>query len=121
MIRDQFRSYCKEKLLPRVIEANRKAIFDRRIISELGGMGVLGCTTKGFGAAGVSSVACGLLAKELEAIDSGYRSAFTVQSLVIDAIATYGSEAQKNLYLPRLGTYMYFLFIILVCYLYFEL
>ena len=104
MIRDQFRSYCKEKLLPRVIEANRKEIFDRAIIKELGDMGVLGCTVKGYGAAGTTSVAYGLLAKEIEGIDSGYRSAFSVQSsLVIGAIEAYGTDAQKDRLLPKLS------------------
>ncbi|KAJ8686583.1 hypothetical protein QAD02_022377 [Eretmocerus hayati] len=103
MVRDQFRAYCQEKLLPRVIEANRREIFDRSIIKELGDMGVLGCTVKGYGAAGVSSVAYGLLAKEIESIDSGYRSAFSVQSsLVIGAIDAYGSDEQKEKFLPKL-------------------
>ncbi|XP_014208420.1 glutaryl-CoA dehydrogenase, mitochondrial [Copidosoma floridanum] len=103
MVRDQFRAYCNEKLLPRVVEANRREIFDRAIIKELGDMGVLGCTLKGYGAAGVSNVAYGLLTKEVEAVDSGYRSAFSVQSsLVIGAIAKYGSEEQKERFLPKL-------------------
>ncbi|XP_014236411.1 glutaryl-CoA dehydrogenase, mitochondrial [Trichogramma pretiosum] len=103
IIRDQFRTYCNEKLLPRVIEANRHEKFDRAIIKEFGDLGVLGCTVKGYGAAGVSSVAYGLLAKEVEAIDSGYRSAFSVQSsLVIGAIEAYGSDAQKDRLLPKL-------------------
>lgn len=103
LVRDQFRGYCREKLLPRVLEANRKEIFHKEIIRELGEMGVLGCTMKGYGAAGVSSVAYGLLAKEIEAIDSGYRSAFSVQSsLVAGAIYAHGDETQKQKYLPRL-------------------
>lgn len=104
MIRDQFRSYCKEKLLPRVIEANRNEIFHKEIIKELGSIGVLGCTVKGYGAAGVSSVAYGLLAKEIESVDSGYRSAYSVQSsLVIGSIEAYGSNEQKEKYLPKLS------------------
>ncbi|XP_011495197.1 PREDICTED: glutaryl-CoA dehydrogenase, mitochondrial [Ceratosolen solmsi marchali] len=103
LIRDQFRNYCEEKLLPRVINANRSETIDSAIIKELGEMGVLGCTTKGYGAAGISSVAYGLLAKEIEAIDSGYRSMFSVQSsLVIGAIDAYGSDAQKERFLPQL-------------------
>ncbi|XP_012278878.1 glutaryl-CoA dehydrogenase, mitochondrial [Orussus abietinus] len=101
--RDQFRAYCQEKLLPRVTEANRKEIFDKTIMREMGQLGLLGCTIKGYGAAGVSSVAYGLLAREVEAVDSGYRSAFSVQSsLVAGAIDMYGNEKQKQQYLPRL-------------------
>ncbi|CAK9799344.1 Glutaryl-CoA dehydrogenase, mitochondrial [Anthophora quadrimaculata] len=103
LIRDQFRSYCKEKLLPRVVEANRNEVFHKEIMRELGELGVLGCTMKGYGGAGVSSVAYGLLAREIEAVDSGYRSAFSVQSsLAAGAIYTHGSEKQKQKYLPKL-------------------
>ncbi|XP_076633263.1 glutaryl-CoA dehydrogenase, mitochondrial [Colletes latitarsis] len=103
LIRDQFRSYCQERLLPRVIEANRKEIFHKEIMRELGELGILGCTMKGFGAAGVSSVAYGLLAREVEAVDSGYRSAFSVQSsLVAGAIYSHGDESQKERFLPKL-------------------
>lgn len=104
LTRDQFRSYCQEKLLPRVIEANRKEHFDREIMREMGQIGILGCTMKGYGAAGVSSVAYGLLAKEIESVDSGYRSALSVQSsLVSGAIYMYGSDSQKERFLPKLG------------------
>ncbi|XP_033220517.1 glutaryl-CoA dehydrogenase, mitochondrial [Belonocnema kinseyi] len=103
IIRDQFRTYCKEKLLPRIVAANRNEFFDLNIMKELGSMGVIGCTLKGYGAAGVSNVAYGLLAKEIEEIDSGYRSAFSVQSsLVAGAIYSYGSEEQKQKFLPKL-------------------
>ncbi|XP_012248425.1 glutaryl-CoA dehydrogenase, mitochondrial [Bombus impatiens] len=103
LVRDQFRSYCREKLLPRVLEANRKEIFHKEIIREMGELGALGCTMKGYGAAGVSSVAYGLLAKEVEAVDSGYRSALSVQSsLVAGAIYEHGDEAQKQRFLPKL-------------------
>ncbi|KYN13998.1 Glutaryl-CoA dehydrogenase, mitochondrial, partial [Trachymyrmex cornetzi] len=96
LIRDQFRSYCQEQVLPNVIEANRKEHFDREIVKQMGQLGVLGCTMKGYGGAGVSSVAYGLLAREIEKIDSGYRSAFSVQSsLSIGAIYMFGSDAQK--------------------------
>ncbi|OAD54720.1 Glutaryl-CoA dehydrogenase, mitochondrial [Eufriesea mexicana] len=102
-IRDQFRSYCQEKLLPRVVEANRGEIFHKEIMRELGQLGILGCTMSGYGAAGVSSVAYGLLAKEIEAVDSAYRSALSVQSsLVCGAIYTHGDESQKQRYLPKL-------------------
>ncbi|XP_043466700.1 glutaryl-CoA dehydrogenase, mitochondrial [Leptopilina heterotoma] len=103
MMRDQFRVYCKENLLPRVIDANRNEYFDIAIMKELGKMGVLGCTIKDYGGAGVSNVTYGLLTKEVEKIDSGYRSAFSVQSsLVAGAIYSYGSEEQKKKYLPSL-------------------
>ncbi|XP_018055272.1 PREDICTED: glutaryl-CoA dehydrogenase, mitochondrial isoform X2 [Atta colombica] len=102
-MRDQFRSYCQEQLLPNVIEANRKEHFDREIVKQMGQLGVLGCTMKGYGGAGVSSVAYGLLAKEIEKIDSGYRSAFSVQSsLSIGAIYMFGSNAQKERFLPKM-------------------
>jgi glutaryl-CoA dehydrogenase len=95
MIRNQFRDYCKEKLMPRVIEANRTETFDRSIIKELGDIGVLGCTVQGYGAAGVSSVAYGLLAKEIEAVDSGYRSAFSVQSSLVIGVFLYLSTTRR--------------------------
>ncbi|XP_076762904.1 glutaryl-CoA dehydrogenase, mitochondrial [Xylocopa sonorina] len=105
LIRDQFRSYCREKLMARVIEANRKEIFHKEIMRELGELGVLGCTMMGYGAANVSYVAYGLLAKEVEYVDSGYRSALSVQSsLVAGAIYEHGDEAQKQRYLPKLVT-----------------
>ncbi|KAG5331627.1 GCDH protein, partial [Acromyrmex charruanus] len=103
LMRDQFRSYCQEQLLPNVIEANRKEHFDRNIVKQMGQLGVLGCTMKGYGGAGVSSVAYGLLAREIEKIDSGYRSAFSVQSsLSIGAIYMFGSNAQKERFLPKM-------------------
>ncbi|KAJ8982958.1 hypothetical protein NQ317_005275 [Molorchus minor] len=103
LVRDQFRSYCKERLLPRVIEANRKEIFHREIMNEVGELGVLGCTIKEYGCAGVSNVAYGLLTREVERIDSGYRSAVSVQSsLVMGAIYDCGSPEQKQRYIPLL-------------------
>ncbi|XP_011140133.1 glutaryl-CoA dehydrogenase, mitochondrial [Harpegnathos saltator] len=103
LIRDQFRSYCQERLLPRVIEANRKEHFDKEVMREMGQLGALGCTIKGYGAAGVSSVAYGLIAREVESVDSGYRSAYSVQSsLVAQAIYTFGSDALKERFLPKL-------------------
>ncbi|XP_066158577.1 glutaryl-CoA dehydrogenase, mitochondrial [Euwallacea fornicatus] len=104
IIRDQFRTYCQEKLMPRIIEANRHEIFDRKIMNELGDIGVLGCTIKGYNCAGVSNVAYGLLAREVERVDSSYRSAFSVQSsLAMGAIYMYGSEEQKQQYLPLMA------------------
>lgn len=104
-IRDSFKAYCNEKLVPRIIEANRNEIFDREIYKEMGEMGVLGCTIKGYGCAGVSSVTYGLLTRELDGVDSAYRSAMSVQSsLAMGAIYMYGSEEQKQKYLPRMAT-----------------
>ncbi|XP_053609919.1 glutaryl-CoA dehydrogenase, mitochondrial [Plodia interpunctella] len=103
-IRDSFRAYCKEKLLPRIIEANRKEVFNREIYKEMGELGVLGCTIKGYGCAGVSYVTYGLLTRELDGIDSGYRSAMSVQSsLAMGSINLYGTEEQKQKYLPRMA------------------
>uniref|UniRef100_A0A7N5PAH6 Glutaryl-CoA dehydrogenase, mitochondrial n=1 Tax=Ailuropoda melanoleuca TaxID=9646 RepID=A0A7N5PAH6_AILME len=104
LIRDTFRTYCQERLMPRILLANRNEVFHREIISEMGELGVLGPTIKGYGCAGVSSVAYGLLARELERVDSGYRSAMSVQSsLVMHPIYTYGSKEQQQKYLPRLA------------------
>ncbi|KAJ1925619.1 hypothetical protein IWQ60_004442 [Tieghemiomyces parasiticus] len=96
--------YCQEQLMPRVLEANRHETFDRRILEEMGELGLLGSTIQGYGCAGVSSVAYGLTAREVERVDSGYRSAMSVQSsLVMHPINAYGSEAQKQKYLPDLA------------------
>lgn len=104
IIRDSFKSYCQEKLQPRVLLANRNEVFHREIMNEMGDLGVLGCTLNGYGCAGVSNVAYGLLAREVEKIDSGYRSAFSVQSsLVMGAIYSYGTDLQKEKYLPLLA------------------
>ncbi|CAH0398394.1 unnamed protein product [Chilo suppressalis] len=100
-IRDSFKAYCNEKLLPRVIEANRNEVFDRSIYKEMGELGVLGCTIKGYGCAGVSNVTYGLITRELDGVDSAYRSAMSVQSsLAMGAIYMYGSEEQKQKFLP---------------------
>uniref|UniRef100_A0A4W6F781 Glutaryl-CoA dehydrogenase, mitochondrial n=1 Tax=Lates calcarifer TaxID=8187 RepID=A0A4W6F781_LATCA len=104
MIRDSFRDYCQEKLMPRIIMANRHEHFHREIVSEMGELGVLGPTIKGYGCAGTSYVAYGLIAREVERVDSGYRSVMSVQSsLVMHPINAYGTEAQKEKYLPRLA------------------
>ena len=105
MIRDSARDYCQEKLLPRVIEANRHEKFHREILNEMGALGFLGCTLEGYGCAGINYVSYGLLAREVERVDSGYRSAFSVQSsLVMYPIHTFGTEAQKQKYLPKLAS-----------------
>eukprot|EP00794_Sanderia_malayensis_P008110 gene8110-8979_t len=105
MIRDQVRQYCTEKLMPGIIMANRHEIFDREIMNEFGKLGVLGCTLQGYGCSGVSDVTYGLIAREVERVDSSYRSAMSVQSsLVMYPIYTYGTEAQRLKYLPKLAT-----------------
>ncbi|MCJ8268914.1 MAG: acyl-CoA dehydrogenase family protein, partial [Psychrosphaera sp.] len=106
MVRDTAHKYCQEKLMPRVLEANRHEIFHREIMNELGELGLLGCTIpEKYGCAGVNSVIYGLVAREVERVDSGYRSAMSVQSsLVMHPIYAYGTEEQRVKYLPRLAT-----------------
>ena len=106
MIRDAARKFCQEKLMPRVIEANRKEIFHREIMNEMGAMGFLGSTIpEEYGGAGLNHVAYGLIAREVERVDSGYRSAMSVQSsLVMYPIFTYGTEEQRKKYLPKLAS-----------------
>ncbi len=102
-IRDAAHDYCQEKLFPRVLEANRHERFDRSIMNEMGEMGFLGATLDSHGCAGVGYVAYGLIAREVERVDSGYRSAFSVQSsLVMYPIWAFGSEDQKDRFLPKL-------------------
>jgi hypothetical protein len=103
-IRDTARDYCQENLLPRVKDAYRTEDFDKKIMAEMGELGLLGATIEGHGCAGVSSVAYGLIAREVERVDSGYRSAMSVQSsLVMHPINEFGSEEQKERFLPRLA------------------
>jgi len=105
MVRDSARAYCQEKLAPRVLEATRKEKFDREIMNEMGALGFLGSTIEGYGCAGVNSVCYGLTAREVERVDSGYRSAMSVQSsLVMHPIHAYGTETQRRKYLPKLAT-----------------
>jgi glutaryl-CoA dehydrogenase len=104
LVRDSARDYCQDKLMPRVLEANRHERFDREIMNELGALGLLGATIDGYGCAGVNYVSYGLVAREVERVDSGYRSAMSVQSsLVMHPIYAYGTEAQRQKYLPRLA------------------
>jgi glutaryl-CoA dehydrogenase len=99
------RSFAREKLFPGIIEANRHEKFDPAIMRQLGELGLLGSTIKGYDCAGVSHVAYGLVAREIEWVDSGYRSALSVQSsLVMHPIYTFGTEAQKQKYLPKLAS-----------------
>ena len=105
LVRDTARDYARNQLLPRVQEANRHEIFDVNIMREMGELGLLGSTINGYGCAGVNYVAYGLVAREVEYVDSGYRSALSVQSsLVMHPINEWGSEDQKEKYLPKLAT-----------------
>ncbi|MEM9616935.1 MAG: acyl-CoA dehydrogenase [Pseudomonadota bacterium] len=106
MIRDAARGYCVDKLMPRVISANREERFDREIMTELGEQGLLGATVaEEYGGGGASHVAYGLIAREVERVDSGYRSAMSVQSsLVMYPIEAFGTEEQKKKYLPKLAS-----------------
>ncbi len=106
MIQDAAHAYCQEKLMPRILEANRHERFDVEIMQELGALGFLGATLpEQYGCAAVNYVSYGLIAREVERVDSGYRSAMSVQSsLVMHPIYTYGSEAQRIKYLPKLAT-----------------
>ena len=105
MVRDTARDYAQDKLMPRVLEANRHEKFHREIMNELGALGLLGSTIDGYGCAGTNYVSYGLIAREVERVDSGYRSAMSVQSsLVMHPIHAYGTEEQRQKYLPRLAT-----------------
>ena len=106
LIRDTAREYAQDKLMPRVLTANREERFDREIMNEMGALGLLGATLPAkYGGSEVSHVAYGLIAREVERVDSGYRSAMSVQSsLVMHPIFTYGTEEQKMKWLPGLAT-----------------
>ena len=106
MIRDTAFDYAQSKLMPRILTANREERFDREIMTELGALGLLGATLpEKYGGAAINYVSYGLIAREIERVDSGYRSAMSVQSsLVMHPIYTYGSEAQRHKYLPKLAT-----------------
>jgi glutaryl-CoA dehydrogenase len=105
LVKDTAREYCQEKLMPRVLEANRHEIFDRDIFTEMGELGLLGSFIDGYGCAGLGYVSYGLVAREVERVDSGYRSMMSVQSsLVMHPINAYGSEEQRQKYLPKLAT-----------------
>jgi glutaryl-CoA dehydrogenase len=104
MVRDSARAYAQDKLMPRVHSAHREERFDREIMNEMGALGFLGSTLEGYGCAGVNHVCYGLIAREIERVDSSYRSALSVQSsLVMYPIYAYGSEAQRQKYLPALA------------------
>ena len=105
MVRDTARKYARAELLPRVQEAYRHEKVEPGIVREMGKLGLLGCTIEGYGCAGLNSVCYGLIAREIEAVDSGYRSSMSVQSsLVMHPIYVFGSDEQKKKYLPKLAT-----------------
>ena len=104
-VRDAAATYCQERLQTRVLMAARHEKFDREIMSEMGELGLLGTTIEGYGCAGLNAVCYGLVAREVERVDSGYRSAMSVQSsLVMHPIHAYGSEAQRQKFLPKLAS-----------------
>ncbi len=103
-IKETAHKYCQSKLLPRILESNRNEIFDKEIYKEMGELGFLGAPIKGYGCAGVNYISYGLIAREIEKVDSAYRSAFSVQtSLAMHAIYKFGSEDQKQEYLPKMA------------------
>src|SRR5262249_60885493 len=106
MVRDTARGYAQDKLFPRVLMDNRDERFDRAIVSEMGALGLLGPTIpEAYGGAGLGYAAYGLITREIERVDSGYRSAMSVQSsLVMHPIYAYGSEAPRPQYLPKLAS-----------------
>jgi glutaryl-CoA dehydrogenase len=105
MAKETAHQYCQEKLMPRIVEAYNKESYDRDLMREFGELGMLGCVIDGYGCSGMSYVSYGLIAREVERVDSAYRSAMSVQSsLVMHPIYAYGTEEQKQKYLPRLAT-----------------
>lgn len=104
MVADQTRRFAEDSLMPRIVEANRNELYHPEVLREMGELGLLGCTIHGYGCAGMSSVAYGLIAREIERVDSSYRSAMSVQSsLVMYPIYAYGTEEQREKYLPGLA------------------
>ena len=104
IIHKSAKDYCQNQLLPRIVDANRNEKFDRSIYKELGELGFLGAPIKGYGCAGANYVSYGLIAREIERVDSSYRSAFSVQtSLAMHAIYEFGSDEQKDFYLPDMA------------------
>ncbi len=105
MIRDNVRDYCQKSLMPRILESNRNETFHPEIFKEMGDLGILGATIKGYGCAGINYVSYGLITREIERVDSSYRSSFSVQSsLSMYAIYNFGSEDQKQEFLPKMAT-----------------
>ncbi len=105
MVAETAEAFCQDALMPGIIQANREELFDRNIMREMGELGLLGATIDGYGCAGMSHVAYGVIARAVERVDSGYRSAMSVQSsLVMHPIWAYGTDAQKDKSLPKLAT-----------------
>ena len=105
LIQKTAKSFARDRLFPGIVNANRKQTFDRSIMEEMGGLGLLGATLKGYGCAGTSSVSYGLISREIEYVDSAYRSCLSVQSsLVMWPIYSYGTEKQKSKFLPELAS-----------------
>ena len=104
IIQKSAKEYCQSELMPRILDANRNEVFDKTIYKEMGSLGFLGAPIKGYGCAGTNYVSYGLIAREIERVDSSYRSAFSVQtSLAMHAIYKFGSEEQKEFYLPEMA------------------
>ena len=104
-IQQTARDYCQNHLMPRILEANRNEVFDKEIYKEMGKLGFLGAPIDGYGCVGVNYVSYGLIAREIERVDSSYRSAYSVQtSLAMHAIYKFGSEEQKENYLPKMAS-----------------
>ena len=105
MVQETAHSYAQNKLMPRVLDNNRNESFDKNIFKEMGELGLLGATIKEYNCPGVSYVAYGIIAREIERVDSSYRSCMSVQSsLVMHPIYAFGSEAQKEKFLPKLAS-----------------
>ena len=103
-IQKSARDYCQKELMPGILDANRNEIFDKSIYKDMGQLGFLGAPIDGYGCAGTNYVSYGLIAREIERVDSSYRSAFSVQtSLAMHAIHKFGSEEQKEFYLPQMA------------------
>ena len=104
IIKKSAKDYCQSELMPRILDANRNEIFDKAIYKEMGSLGFLGAPIQGYGCAGTNYVSYGLIAREIESVDSSYRSAFSVQtSLAMHAIYKFGSDEQKEFYLPEMA------------------
>ena len=104
LVRDSARTYAQERLLPRIVQANRHETFDLEVMREMGSLGFLGSTIDGYGCAGISFVAYGLAAREFERVDTSFRSAMGVQStLSMLPIYLFGSEEQRQRYLPAMA------------------
>ena len=104
LIRDTARDFAQEKLLPRIIESNRNETFDRAVMYEMAELGFLGAPLHGYGCAGIGYVAFGLVMRELERVDTSFRSAVTVQTnLSMTAIYAYGTEEQRQKFLPKMA------------------